>query len=36
MVVGYPTCVGDLVGFCGPIFMFEGFGRVVWTYLGLE
>ena len=34
-VVGYPACLADLVGFCISIFIFEGFGRVVWTYLGL-
>ena len=34
-VVGYPACLGDLMEFCGLIFMCEGFGRVVWTYLGL-
>ena len=34
-VVGHPACLGDLVGFCGPICMLEGFGRVVWTYLDL-
>ena len=34
-VVGYPACLGDLMGLCGPIFMFEGFFIVVWTYLGL-
>ena len=34
-VVGYPACLGDLVGFVDLFYMFEGFGRVVWTYLGL-
>ena len=34
-VVGYPACLGDLMGFCGPICMFEKFGRVVLTYMGL-
>ena len=34
-VVGYLACLGDLMGLCGPIFMFFGFGIVVWTYLGL-
>ena len=34
-VVGYPACLGDLIGSCGLIFMFEGFGIVVWAYLGL-
>ena len=34
-VVGYHACLGDLMGSCRHIFMFEGFGRVVWTYLGL-
>ena len=26
---GYPACLGDLIGLCGLIFLFEGFGRVV-------
>ena len=34
-VVGYPAYLGDLMGLCGPIFMFFGFSIVVWTYLGL-
>ena len=34
-VATYLACLGDLMGSCGPIFLFEGFGRVVWTYLGL-
>ena len=33
-VVGDPAYLGDLVVFFGPICMFEGFGRVVWTYFG--
>ena len=28
-VVGYPTCLGDLMGSCGLIFMIEGFGIVL-------
>ena len=28
-VVGYPACLGDFVGFCGPICIFEGSGRFV-------
>ena len=34
-VIGYLACLGDLMVSCGPICMFDGFSRVVWTYLGL-
>ena len=27
-VVGYPACLGDLMGSCGLIFLFLGFGIV--------